>query len=138
MKPCLLAPHEEFQSAVQALAAATIATALLAPVAQAGGAALTFAAQRAGGLARCDRLRLWTWLGMTTAGLAIVAALPVAAEAFLAQLRAGMESLDPDGSIVRHRRDILRNFGNYVCRIEARKQAEIEAQQAKEQGQLPN
>ena len=34
--------------------------------------------------------------------------------------------------------DILRNFGNYVCRIEARKQAEIEAQQAKEQGQLPN
>ena len=34
--------------------------------------------------------------------------------------------------------DILRNFGNYVYRIEARRQAEIEAQQAKEQGQLPN
>jgi len=34
--------------------------------------------------------------------------------------------------------DILRDFGSYVCRIEARKQAEIEAQQAKEQGRLPN
>jgi hypothetical protein len=34
--------------------------------------------------------------------------------------------------------DILRNFGTYVCRIEARKQAEIEAAQAKEEGRLPN
>ena len=34
--------------------------------------------------------------------------------------------------------DILRNFGNYVCRIEARKQAEIEAEQAKEEGRLPH
>jgi hypothetical protein len=34
--------------------------------------------------------------------------------------------------------DMLRNFGNYVCRIEARRQAEIEAAQAKEQGRLPN
>ncbi|MDH5265468.1 MAG: hypothetical protein OEX21_12030 [Betaproteobacteria bacterium] len=34
--------------------------------------------------------------------------------------------------------DILRDFGSYVSRIEARKQAEIEAQQAKEAGRLPN
>jgi hypothetical protein len=34
--------------------------------------------------------------------------------------------------------DILRNFGTYVCRIEARKQAEIEAARAKEEGRLPN
>jgi len=34
--------------------------------------------------------------------------------------------------------DMLRNFGSYVCRLEARKQAEIEAEQAKEEGRLPN
>ena len=34
--------------------------------------------------------------------------------------------------------DILRNFGNCVCRLEARRQAEIEAQQAKEEGWLPH
>ena len=34
--------------------------------------------------------------------------------------------------------DMLRNFGNYVCRIEVRRQAEVEAQQAKEEGRLPH
>jgi hypothetical protein len=34
--------------------------------------------------------------------------------------------------------DILMNYGSYVCRLEARKQAEIEAEQAKEEGRLPN
>jgi hypothetical protein len=34
--------------------------------------------------------------------------------------------------------DIMRTFGDYICRIEARKQAEIEATQAREQGRLPN
>ncbi len=34
--------------------------------------------------------------------------------------------------------DIIRTLGDYICRIEARKQAEIEATQAKEQGRLPN
>ena len=34
--------------------------------------------------------------------------------------------------------DILRNFGNYVCRLETRKQAEIEAEQVKEEGRLPH
>lgn len=32
--------------------------------------------------------------------------------------------------------DILRNLGTYVCRIEARRLAEVEAQQAKEEGRL--
>lgn len=31
-------------------------------------------------------------------------------DAFLSELRAGMESLDPEGGVVRHRRDILRRF----------------------------
>jgi len=34
--------------------------------------------------------------------------------------------------------DILRHFGNYICRIEARNHAEMEARQAKEEGRLPN
>ena len=34
--------------------------------------------------------------------------------------------------------DTLMKFGSYVCRLEARKQAEIEAEQAKEQGRLPH
>lgn len=34
--------------------------------------------------------------------------------------------------------DILRDFGNYICRIEARNHAEMEARQAKEEGRLPN
>jgi hypothetical protein len=34
--------------------------------------------------------------------------------------------------------DMVMNFGSYVCRLEARKQAEIEAEQAKEQGRLPH
>jgi hypothetical protein len=34
--------------------------------------------------------------------------------------------------------DMLRDFGNYVCRIEARRQAEFEAQQAKAEGRLPH
>ena len=53
---------------------------LVAPVALAGGFALTAATRRLEGVARRDRLRLWTWLGMTTAGFAIVAVLQVAAE----------------------------------------------------------
>jgi len=34
--------------------------------------------------------------------------------------------------------DILRDFGNYICPIEARNHAEMEARQAKEEGRLPN
>jgi len=34
--------------------------------------------------------------------------------------------------------DILMNFGSYVCRLETRKQAEIEAEQAKEEGRQPH
>ena len=34
--------------------------------------------------------------------------------------------------------DILRTFGGYVCQLEARKQALAEAEQAKEEGRLPN
>lgn len=34
--------------------------------------------------------------------------------------------------------DILRLFGTYVCRLEARTQAAIEAARAQEEGRLPN
>ena len=34
--------------------------------------------------------------------------------------------------------DILRTLGTYMCRLEARKQAAIEAARAKEEGRLPN
>jgi hypothetical protein len=34
--------------------------------------------------------------------------------------------------------DILRTFGAYVCGIEARRQAEVEAQQATEEGRMPH
>ncbi|MBP7933220.1 MAG: glycosyltransferase family 39 protein [Phycisphaerae bacterium] len=54
---------------------------LVAPVALAAGLALVGVTRRFADLTRRDRLRLWIWVGATTAGFAIVAALPLAAEA---------------------------------------------------------
>lgn len=54
---------------------------LVVPAALAAGFALGGVVQRLAGAARRDRMRLWRWIGLTTAGWAVVAVLPVAAEA---------------------------------------------------------